>query len=94
MSDELRLIRCEDLAGKSKQEVLEILQEEGVELTEEQLEMISGGGTFEDNGVGIAWCDKCPAFTFAYWPATEVTCPNCGNTIIVPWPEGYTGPTK
>lgn len=68
--------------------------EEGAELTEEQLEMISGGGTFEDNGVGIAWCDKCPAFTFAYWPATEVTCPNCGNTIIVPWPEGYTGPKK
>ena len=94
MSDVIKSMQRKDLSGKSPREVLEILQEEGTELTDEQLEMVSGGGYFEDNGIGIVWCDKCPAFTFAYWPATEVTCGNCGNTIQVPWPEGYSGPAK
>ena len=40
-----------DFAGKSPQEVLDTLKGDGFELTEEQLEMVSGGGLFDENGV-------------------------------------------
>ena len=51
-------------ACKSSEEVLKLAKEEGIELTDEQLEAVSGGcGT----GHGSTW-------------TTGVRCPGCGGT--------------
>jgi len=48
---------------KSGQEILEIAKQEGVELNEEQLEAVSGGGCGEVNNSS----------------ATAIVCPSCGS---------------
>lgn len=45
-------------ARKNQEEVLKISKEEGIELTNEQLEAVSGGSC---NGSIPAWCPPCAA---------------------------------
>ena len=67
----------------SKKEVLEKLDKYGVELTPDQLNDISGGGWFDDNGRrgykhGMR-CPYCPEdIGFDEFPET-VECPLCGR---------------
>ena len=57
-------------ACKSTEEMLEVAKEEGVELSEEQLEAITGGA-----------CEEAPASTPT--PTQNgLRCPRCGSTSI------------
>ena len=57
-------------ACKSTEEMLEIAKEEGVELSEEQLEAITGGA-----------CEEAPASTPTP-TQSGLRCPRCGSTSI------------
>ena len=46
-------------ACKSQEEMLALAKEEGIDLTEEQLEAISGGGTCTRPTAQPAYCEKC-----------------------------------
>jgi len=67
MGDIIRPSQREDLAGKSPQEAYAILKEEGVELTDEKLEGIAGGGwtytVCRYCGASVSadadWCPEC-----------------------------------
>ena len=64
----------EDLTGKSLEEALEILKTEGIELTDEQIRAISGGGSWTGS------CPKCGSediknLAYNYW-----ACNSCGHT--------------
>lgn len=75
-------------ACKSQDELLSLAKEEGFELTEEQLNAVSGGGCFSTN---IPDCSKkCPncgtkvdgkyLYRKSYEGIVyEFTCPNCGH---------------
>lgn len=84
MSDAIKPTQRKDFAGKSTQEVLDILKEEGSELTEEQLEMAAGGSEWDD--VGFVRCEECLHYVTVHRPDTRAICENCGNTIIIQWP--------
>ena len=84
MSDAITPIQRKDLAGKSTQEVLDILREEGTELTEEQLEMVAGGSGWED--YAYFFCKNCNYLVEVRKPNTKATCDNCGNTFEIQWP--------
>lgn len=69
-------------ACKSQEEILALAKEEGVELTEEQLEAVSGGSC---NGTIPAWCPPCAAKYDCevlaynrYSGRFNCKCPNCG----------------
>ena len=67
-------------ACKSPEEVLALAKEEGVELTEEQLDQITGGGNWYDFAMGKrTTCTNCNRVV--EWSATEpnpICCPFCG----------------
>ena len=46
-------------ACKSQEEMLALAKEEGIELTDEQLEAISGGGTCTRPTAQPAYCEQC-----------------------------------
>ena len=83
MDEKVTLIKRDDLADKSLQEACEILKGKGVELTEDQLDQITGGsmGLYYDR----VRCGKCGDEKFVFYPATETICDACGATIHVQW---------
>ena len=84
MGDAIKPTQRKDFAGKSTQEVFEILKEEGTELTEEQLEAVAGGSGWED--YGYFFCEKCNHLVEVRKPKTQATCENCGYTFEIQWP--------
>ena len=66
-------------ACKNNEELLAVAKEEGIELTDEQLEAVSGGcGTPEMT------CPKCggKAKTYSDGMFSACACPNCGTFIM------------
>lgn len=67
-------------ACKNQEEVLKLAKEEGIELSDEQLAAVSGGGCFS-----TAKCGKCGGELEEYWlPGREtvkVKCKKCGNVF-------------
>ena len=64
--------------GPSPEELLKKCQESACELTEEQMEKISGGG---DGTWGGTPCPKCKNTGVLYNPTTKVSrCGKCGHT--------------
>lgn len=68
-------------ACKNQEEILALAKQEGIELTDEQLEAVSGGMCTHE-----AICPKCGATAvFAYtdhFYDPHYKCPNCGDVII------------
>ena len=67
-------------ACKSSEEVLNLAKAEGIELTEEQLEAVSGGGCF----VTIK-CKKCGSKNVERYTDVErgkYECKDCGNIFV------------
>ena len=73
-------------ACKTPEEVLAFAQEEGITLTDEQLEMVSGGYDLEWNPPNEIkrsfYCKSCGEF-IAYYPSLgrPTECPNCGEDV-------------
>ena len=72
-------------ACKNQEELLELAKKEGIELTDEQLEAVSGGVCSEST-VAVT-CPKCGTkFNGEVYRDSslknlgEFTCPNCGHT--------------
>ena len=82
MSDAIKPTQHKDFAGKSTQEMFDFLKEEGAELTEEQLEMVSGGDAWEDTG--FCFCPKCDNLCTVVYPDTTAYC-KCGHSFPVQW---------
>ena len=72
----------EDLVDLSPLEALEVLKNEGVELSDKDLEAVSGG--WEDDW-GLVECSDCHSLTYIAKPKTETTCNGCGKTLRVQW---------
>lgn len=93
MGDIIRTSQREDLAGKTPEEAYAILKEEGVELTDKQLEMVAGGNDWIDpvldiaKDVGHVDCPKCGQLNLVVRPKTEITCTKCGYTFTADWPS-------
>ena len=68
-------------ACKNQEEVLALAKCEGIELSEEQLEAVSGGGC-----TPMAECPnchtQCRAYTDSFTGRSGVQCPNCGFVLI------------
>ena len=67
-------------ACKSSEEILALAKEEGVTLTDEQLEAVSGGGCI----VSTAKCDKCGSKNVKLIRSVErgkYECEDCGNVF-------------
>ena len=67
-------------ACKSSEEILALAKEEGVTLTDEQLEAVSGGGCI----VSTAKCDKCGSKNVKLIRSVErgkYECKDCGNVF-------------
>ena len=66
-------------ACKSSEEILNLAKAEGMELTDEQLEAVSGGGCF----VTIK-CDKCGSKNVERYTAErgKYECKECGNIFV------------
>ena len=63
-------------ACKSNEEILKVAKEEGVELTDEQLEAVSGGACVD------LICPKCSGPIWSYTKSDGVLyykCPHCGH---------------
>ena len=66
-------------ACKSSEEILALAKEEGVTLTDEQLEAVSGGGCFK-----TVKCDKCGSKNVKLIKSIErgkYECKECGNVF-------------
>ena len=67
-------------ACKSPEEILSLAQAEGFELTDEQLEAVSGGGCI----ISTAKCDKCGSKNVKLIRSVErgkYECKDCGNVF-------------
>ncbi len=67
--------------GKEKkplnpEEVLELAKESGVELTDEQLEQVSGGWDITDDYI---FCENCSSFIICKPEVEWVYCSECGH---------------
>ena len=74
-------------ACKTTEEMLAVAKEEGIELTDEQLEAVSGGSC---NGSRTAWCPKCARNLDCeildynrYSCRFTCKCPECGSEFSV-----------
>ena len=78
----------EKMRGKGPQGILEIAQAEGVELTDGQLEAVSGGKWNDPEDLLIVDCPKC-SYQGAFMPGEELpmNCPNCGEPFKWATPE-------
>ena len=68
---------------KNQEELLKMAQEEGIELTDEQLEAVSGGcGSDDSNPIT---CPKCNSTDVTYYPIKgrpgKFHCNSCGNVF-------------
>ena len=66
-------------ACKGQEEILKVLKEEGIELTDEQLEAISGGWGSDRGVVGYCKCGYSGFCEYVDYPF--VKCPKCGATM-------------
>ena len=70
-------------ACKNSESLLKLAKEEGIELSDEQLEAVSGGGCFS-----TAKCAGCGGELEEYWKpgrkTVRVTCKKCGNVFYKP----------
>ncbi len=67
-------------ACKSSEEILNLAKAEGIELTDEQLEVVSGGGCFF-----TIKCDKCGSKKVERYTSVErgkYECKKCGNIFV------------
>ena len=67
-------------ACKNTEEMLALAKEEGIELTDEQLEAISGGACNDDNYTVIR-CPSCHSSNLNRTSAGHFECISCGNTF-------------
>jgi predicted RNA-binding Zn-ribbon protein involved in translation (DUF1610 family) len=67
-------------ACKSTEELLKLAKEEGVELSAEQLEAVSGGGCSSTSVIYVAKCPKCGSTRTEdyYKDGNTVRCKDCG----------------
>ena len=75
-------------ACKSQEELLSFAKEEGIQLSEEQLEAVSGGCTTpETKPIVCAGCGSDQVekhyFRDAFFGETECTCKKCGKSWIL-----------
>lgn len=69
-----------DLEGMTPEEILAMAKAKGVELTDEQLEGVAGGGVWDKPGAD--GCPKCGSHDISYSNVGQtiwMTCNNCGN---------------
>ena len=70
-------------ACRSHEELFALAKEEGIELNEEQLEAVSGGGCTSEPDDDIK-CPKCGSrkvdWTWFPFYGYELSCTNCGHT--------------
>ena len=67
-------------ACKSSEEILNLAKAEGIELTDEQLEVVSGGGC-----LFTIKCDKCGSKKVERYTSVErgkYECKECGNIFV------------
>lgn len=75
-------------AAKSAEELLALAQEEGIELTDEQLNAVAGGGSDWSTAVKpntkvyILRCDFCGYKGESSLPVSSFKCPQCGALTI------------
>ena len=77
-------------ACKSQEEILAFAKEEGIELTEEQLESVSGGCTEDisgNKGFSVT-CPGCKRYRWCHWLKKDgeyqyMECPDCGTKFWV-----------
>ena len=62
------------VAGKTPEEILTLSQEEGYELSDEELEDVAGGGSWTD-----LKCPACGSENLEHWIGSDkTTCRDCG----------------
>lgn len=70
-------------ACKNQEEILAVAKEEGIELTSEQLEAVSGGSCLASPRV----CPKCNSTNTGFVPRTDMVaeweCLSCGHRWII-----------
>lgn len=68
---------------KSTDDVLALAKQEGIELSDEQLEAVSGGCSTDDSGP--ITCPKCGSTDVTYYPMRmrpgKFSCNNCRNVF-------------
>lgn len=69
-------------ACKNQEELLTLAKEEGVELTEEQLEAVSGGCN-TSNKISCPDC-FCASEVVTHWDERYYRCNRCGHTWLKP----------
>ena len=67
---------------KTTEDFIKFAMENGIELTDEQLEKVAGGGVWEDASYSEATCSSCgKRVTWTGGSDTPVMCPYCGHTF-------------
>ena len=68
-------------ACESQEEILKLAKEEGIELTDEQLEAVSGGGSclVQGNDELEEECPKCHSRNYSKLTKIRAKCNVCGN---------------
>jgi len=65
---------------ENSDEILKLAKEEGIELTNEQLEAISGGFSLCYPDVSDLWCTNCCDYCYNYEGGGKYVCKYCGDT--------------
>ena len=76
-------IDMSQFADKTSEEILAMASEEGVELSDEDLEQVTGGASWlERHGVR---CDECGEYIKIEKNHAEAICPSCGKNVCIDW---------
>ena len=73
-------IEMADVQDKTPEEILSMAKDEGIELSDEQLEGIAGGGMWDKPGAD--GCPSCGSHDISYSNVGQtvwMTCRNCGH---------------
>lgn len=69
--------------GKTAQELVELAEAEGIELTDEQLDAVSGGDIWTDGVIYDTECTSCGKTVTWYNEADQPShCPYCGHYFL------------
>ena len=71
-------------ACKNQEEMLKLAKEEGIELTDEQLEAVSGGFCSMHSALKCPNCGSLNVNTCQFWESVVYTCNGCGHQWEVP----------
>ena len=71
-------------ACKNQEEMLKFAKEEGIELTDEQLEAISGGFCSMHSALQCPNCGSLKVNTCQFWDREVFTCNGCNHQWEVP----------